>query len=68
MAIMVLMQSSGKYDIHRNMFSSERAMSASSARTSIGAAVSLGSPGIPTKSITKALVFTDYSLLECKLQ
>jgi hypothetical protein len=65
---MVLMQSSGKYDIHCNMFSSERAASASPARTSIGAAASDGFPGVSTKFVTRALVFTDYSLSECGLE
>jgi len=35
----VLMQSSGRYDIHRNIFSSERAISAVLSRASARAAI-----------------------------
>ena len=58
-AIMDLMQSSGKYDIHCSMFRSERAVSASFGRTSIDTAASGGSHGIPTKFFERALVSID---------
>src|ERR1700679_2724424 len=53
---MVLMQSSGRYDIHCNMFRSERAASASFARASIDTAASDGSHGISTTLFKRALV------------
>jgi hypothetical protein len=53
---MVLMQSAGKYDIHCNMFWSERAASASFLRTSVDAAASDGSHGISTKFFERAMI------------
>jgi len=56
---MDLMQSSGKYDIHCNMFRSERAVSASFGRRSIDTAASDGSHGMSTKLFKRALVSID---------
>jgi hypothetical protein len=58
MSIMVLMQSSGKYDIHCRMFSSERAASASLNGTTTGAAVSV-SAGSSMKADIRVVDSTD---------
>jgi hypothetical protein len=50
MSIMVLMQSSGKYDIHRKMFSSERATSASLIHVWTGIVATGGSQKTSTKT------------------
>src|ERR1700737_5525224 len=66
-SIMVLMQSSGKYDIHCKMFSSERAASSALTRSSAGIAASDGSAGPSTKSCCCTRVSGSIDLLRVGL-
>jgi hypothetical protein len=60
---MVLMQSSGKYAIHCNMFSSERATSASLTHATTGAATSDGSRKSSAKTRCGISLYVSIGLL-----